>query len=61
MNLVGVSMAFGQNTDLILRPTVTIGQVAVVAGLVMALAVLGSLQPAYRASRLDPIEALRHV
>ncbi len=61
MNLVGVTMAFGQNANLVLHPAVTVGQVVLVALLVIALAVLGSLQPAFRASRLDPIEALRHV
>ncbi len=61
MDLVGVTMAFGQNANLVLHPAVTVGQVVLVALLVIALAVLGSLQPAFRASRLDPIEALRHV
>jgi putative ABC transport system permease protein len=35
--------------------------VVTVALLVMGVAVLASLQPAWKASRLDPINALRHV
>jgi putative ABC transport system permease protein len=61
MHTTGYTMAWGQQADLVLRPTLELGQIALVTLLVVALAVLGSLQPAFRASRLDPIEALRHV
>jgi putative ABC transport system permease protein len=53
--------AFGQQTDLVMAPTIGMGQVLTVALLVMGVAVLASLQPAWKASRLDPINALRHV
>ena len=36
-------------------------EIAVVAALVIGMSVLASLQPAWRASRMDPIQALRHV
>jgi len=60
INMTGFTMAFGRQ-ELTLYPTIFLPDVAMVTVLVIALAVLGSLQPAYRASRLDPIEALRHI
>jgi putative ABC transport system permease protein len=53
--------AFGQQSDLIMAPTIAVAQVVTVALLVVGVAVLASLQPAWKASRLDPINALRHV
>jgi putative ABC transport system permease protein len=61
INLWQPHFAFGQQSDLVMAPTIGTGQVITVALLVMAVAVLASLQPAWKASRLDPILALRHV
>jgi len=44
-----------------LHPTLAAGEIVAVSVLVVAVAVLASLQPAWRASRMDPIVALRHV
>jgi putative ABC transport system permease protein len=44
-----------------LRPVLSALEVFTVALLVVGMAVLASLQPAWRASRMDPIQALRHV
>lgn len=61
INLWQPHFAFGQQQDLVMAPTIGMGQVVTVALLVMGVAVLASLQPAWKASRLDPINALRHV
>jgi len=61
INIWQPHFAFGQQSDLVMAPTIGMGQVLTVALLVMAVAVLASLQPAWKASRLDPINALRHV
>ncbi|MFM2059134.1 MAG: hypothetical protein RLY71_3519 [Pseudomonadota bacterium] len=61
INLWEPHFAFGQQSDLVMAPTIAIGQVVTVALLVVGVAVLASLQPAWKASRLDPILALRHV
>ncbi len=61
INLWQPHFAFGQQSDLVMAPTIGMGEVVTVALLVMGVAVLASLQPAWKASRLDPINALRHV
>jgi len=61
INLWQPHFAFGQQSDLVMAPTIGAGQVVTVALLVVGVAILASLQPAWKASRLDPINALRHV
>ena len=61
INLWQPHFAFGQQQNLVMAPTIGVGQVVTVALLVMGVAILASLQPAWKASRLDPINALRHV
>lgn len=61
INLWQPHFAFGQQSDLVMAPTIGAGQVLTVALLVVGVAILASLQPAWKASRLDPINALRHV
>jgi len=52
---------FGQQQGLLLAPTIALKDVLAVSGIVVLVAVLASLQPAWKASRMDPIQALRHV
>lgn len=61
INLWQPHFAFGQQSDLVMAPTIAAAQVVTVAILVVGVAVLASLQPSWKASRLDPITALRHV
>jgi putative ABC transport system permease protein len=61
LNVWKVHFAFGQQQDLVLAPQIGVVQVATIAAMVVGVAVLASLQPAWKASRLDPSEALRHV
>lgn len=50
---------FGRQTDLILVPEIAFNDVLFIGTLVTLIAVLASLQPAWKASRMDPINALR--
>lgn len=52
---------FGQQQGLVMAPSIAAGDVLTIAGLVILVAVIASLQPAWKASRMDPITALRHV
>ena len=61
LNVWPVTFAFGQQQDLVLTPQIATGDVLLIAGMVIGVAIVASLQPAWKASRLDPIMALRHV
>ena len=61
MNASQISFDFGRQTGLLLSPTIAAGDVISVALVVIAIAVAASLQPAFKAARMDPITALRHV
>ncbi|MDD2467001.1 MAG: ABC transporter permease [Desulfobulbus sp.] len=56
-----ISFNFGQQQGIILNPSIALTDLVTVALIVIAIAVLGSLQPAWKAARMDPITALRHV
>jgi len=60
LNLTKISLAFGRNR-FFLAPTIEPQEVLVASLIVIAVSVLASLQPAYKASRMEPIDALRHV
>jgi len=61
MNIWKITFSFGTQKDLLLTPAINGGDVITIAGMVVAVAILASLQPAWKASRMDPITALRHV
>jgi putative ABC transport system permease protein len=61
LNLWKFSFDFGQATGLILAPTIDSMQIVVACAMVIVVSILASVQPAYKASRMEPIEALRHV
>ncbi|OGS98319.1 MAG: ABC transporter substrate-binding protein [Gallionellales bacterium RIFCSPLOWO2_12_FULL_59_22] len=61
INVWSPTFAFGQQQNLVMAPTIAAGDVLAIAAMVVAVAVLASLQPAWKASRMDPISALRHV
>jgi putative ABC transport system permease protein len=61
INVWKPTFAFGQQQDLVMAPTIAGGDVLTIAVLVVIVAIIASLQPAWKASRMDPISALRHV
>jgi putative ABC transport system permease protein len=61
LNLHKVSFAFGQQSHIVLAPTISAGAVIATCAVVIVVASLASLQPARKAARMDPIAALRHV
>lgn len=61
LNNMTLTFAFGRQENLVLVPTIGAGDVITTGLLTILVAVLASLQPAWKASRMDPIAALRHV
>ncbi len=62
LNIWKVSIHFGMQQDAIrLSPSVSATDVATIVAMVVVMALLASLQPAWKASRMDPVTALGHV
>jgi len=61
MNATQISFDFGRQTGLLLSPAIGVADVVLVVVIVIAIAVVASLQPAWKAAKMDPITALKHV
>lgn len=61
INAVGISFNFGRQMGLILSPRLELGQIFLISAIVILVSILAALQPAFKASRMEPIDALRHV
>jgi len=61
LNLSKISYDFGQQKGVILQSVVNPTDILVISATVIIVSVIASLQPAFKASRMEPIKALRHV
>jgi putative ABC transport system permease protein len=61
LNLSQITYDFGRQQGLLLQAGINWPELAVISIIVVIGSVLASLQPAFKASQLDPIKALRHV
>ncbi|MDL1986943.1 MAG: ABC transporter permease [Deltaproteobacteria bacterium] len=61
INAAEITFNFGRQSDLLLAPVIGQGDVITIGLIVIGISVLASLQPAFKAARMDPITALRHV
>ena len=62
LNVSGwATIDFGRQKGMILSPTIDPVQMLIISGIVILVSVIASLQPAFKASRMEPIKALRHV
>ena len=59
INAIGPTFNFGRETGLVLSPQVDLGQMLLISAVVLLVAVIGTVQPACKASRMEPVEALR--
>jgi putative ABC transport system permease protein len=60
MNIKTITFSFGRQENLVLQPTLSVNEILAISAIVILVSVLASLQPAWKASRMDPIKALRH-
>jgi len=61
LNFSKMTFSFGRQTGLILSARVVPMDMLVISLIVIVISVIASLQPALKASRMEPIKALRHV
>ncbi|RJQ41686.1 MAG: ABC transporter permease [Nitrospiraceae bacterium] len=61
LNASKITFNFGQQQGLILQANVTPANIAAISITVIIVSIIASLQPALKASRMEPIKALRHV
>lgn len=61
LNISHITFNFGRQTGLLLAPFIGVADIIMVSLTVIIVSVAASLQPAFKASRMEPIEALRHV
>ena len=61
INAAEITFNFGRQSNLLLAPTIGAGDIITIGLIVIVIAVAASLQPAFKAARMDPITALRHV
>ena len=61
LNVRKIVFNFGMQQGLVLAPSVSVRDVVVSGVMVVLMALLASLQPAWKASRMDPVRALSHV
>jgi putative ABC transport system permease protein len=61
LNVWKIHFNFGMQQGLVLSPSIAPRDVAIIAGVVVLIALVASLQPAWKASRMDPVRALAHV
>ncbi|MBW2620545.1 MAG: ABC transporter permease [Deltaproteobacteria bacterium] len=61
LNVAKLTFNFGRQKGLLLSPSVSLQDILTISIIVITISVLASLQPAYKASRMNPIDALRHV
>ncbi len=61
LNVWKIHFDFGMQQGLVLSPAIGVRDVATIVAVVVLMALLASLQPAWKASRMDPVRALSHV
>ena len=56
-----ISFEFGRMKGLVLRPEINVSELLIIGGIVLFASALAALQPAFKASRMEPVDALGHV
>lgn len=59
LQISNITYSFGKQNDLILNPTLQLSEILSIALVVIVISLIASISPALKASKLDPVEALR--
>jgi putative ABC transport system permease protein len=60
LNALKLTYDFGQQQGFVLKANIYPADILVISATVIVVSVIASLQPAFKASRMEPIKALRH-
>jgi len=61
INISKIHFSFGRMKEILLVTSITLEELVIVSALVLFLTILASLQPALKAAKMQPVDALRHV
>ena len=61
IRVVKITFNFGRQSGLVLSPSLEIKDILWISIVVILVSVAAALQPAFKASQMEPVEALRHV
>jgi putative ABC transport system permease protein len=59
IDIIGITFSFGRQSDLILHPTLQGNDILGVSVIVIIISLIASISPAFKAARLNPVDALR--
>lgn len=59
LDMIKITYSFGRESNLVLSPVLALKDVFVVGAIVVFISLIASISPAIKASKLDPVEALR--
>jgi len=61
LNLLQLTVSFGRMKDILLVTSIAPVELLTITVIVLLITVVSSFQPALKASKMQPVEALRHV
>ncbi|NVM03290.1 MAG: ABC transporter permease [Candidatus Helarchaeota archaeon] len=61
INLAEIHFSFGRMKNLLLETSIDPGELLTIFIIVMMVAIISSFQPALKASRMNPVDSLRHI
>ncbi len=61
LDMAELTFNFGRQKGFLLSPSIPIWDIFMISAIVIVISVMASIHPAYKASKMNPIDALRHV